>query len=352
MIRLFKQIVITSILVIAGVTSVLADIFPDYEYVNTITGQAPYRKTGRGMIVVDNDSIRAFQPFSASREAMERFADVVNSYNSLLPDTIAVYCMPVPSAAAYYTPDEASSISRPSHPAMLEMFSALNEEVIPVDLFPILGDHASEHIYLRTDHHWAPLGAYYAAEELARNAGVPFTPLSQFVMKTIPEFVGTMYKFSGDIRVKNCPEDFNYYVPLNENYTAYYIEYSLDRSRKHVIGEAPEKTGPLFVNTSVSSSYCTFGGGDSKIVKVKTDIHNGRRVLLIKDSFGNALTPFLLGSFEEVHVIDCRFFTKNAIQYILDNGITDVVFCNNLTFCGNKVTTDSLTEYITQQDRF
>lgn len=329
-----------------------AKIEYDYNYVNTTTGNAPWKRTAKGMIVVDNDSIWALQPFSASKDAMQRFAGVVNHYRAELPDSIRIYAMPIPASSAFYTPDSVGSVSRPHHPAMIQLFEALDKNVTPVDIFGALGRHASEPIYLRTDHHWGARGAFYAAEELAREAGVAFTPLSEFTPNTISGFVGTMYRFSGDPRVKNNPEPFVYYVPKNENYTTYYVDYRLDKSRKNVIGAAPEKTGPLFIKTSLGASYCTFGGGDSKIVRVETDTHNGRRALLIKDSFGNALTPFLLGSFEQVHVVDCRFFTRNILNYIRQHGITDVVFCNNVTFCANKRTTDMLERYLTQSDRF
>ena len=71
-------------------------------------------------------------------------------------------------------------------------------------------------------------------------------------------------------------------------------------------------------------------GGDTKIAKVVTSTKNGRKVLILKDSFGNALPGYLFGSFEEVHVIDGRYFTKNMVDYVSENGITDIVFANNV----------------------
>lgn len=349
---IIKPVIATLLLPTLSPLQGVAKIDYDYEYVNTVTGKALWTRTAKGMIVVDNDSIWALQPFSASRESMERFAGVVNRYRAELPAEIRIYAMPVPAHAAYYTPDSVGNLSRPHHPAMIQLFETLDKDITPVDIFGALGRHADEPIYLRTDHHWAARGAYYAARELAREAGVPFSPLSEYTPHTIDGFVGTMYRFSGDRRVKNCPEPFVYYVPKRDDYTTYYVDYRLDGSRKNVIGAAPEKTGPLFVKTSLSSSYCTFGGGDAKIIRVETNVRNGRRILLIKDSFGNALTPFLTGSFDEVHVIDCRFFARNIKSYIEEYDITDIVFCNNVTFCSNKKTTDMLLRYLTQPDRF
>ena len=63
---------------------------------------------------------------------------------------------------------------------------------------------------------------------------------------------------------------------------------------------------------------------------VKTQAKPGRKVLVIKDSFGNAVPGYLFYSFDEVHVADFRYFTKDMKQYILDNGITDVLIVVNV----------------------
>ena len=70
-------------------------------------------------------------------------------------------------------------------------------------------------------------------------------------------------------------------------------------------------------------------GGDEKITHVTTDVKNGRNLVIIKDSYGNALVPFLTSSFENIYVIDMRYFELNAIDYIKDVNATDVLFAMN-----------------------
>ena len=72
-------------------------------------------------------------------------------------------------------------------------------------------------------------------------------------------------------------------------------------------------------------------GGDIKMTKVVTSTHNGRRLLVIKDSFGNAVPGYLFHSFEEIHVADFRYFTKDVVSYVDENRITDILFANNIT---------------------
>src|SRR5690554_4487411 len=84
---------------------------------------------------------------------------------------------------------------------------------------------------------------------------------------------------------------------------------------------------------SVTDKYLTFmSSGGSTWSRIKTQVRNGKRLLVIKDSFGNAVTPFMISHYEEVFVVDPRFYNKNItgkniIEFIEDNGINEVVFC-------------------------
>ena len=155
--------------------------------------------------------------------------------------------------------------------------------------------------------------------------------LADFESHTIEGYVGSMYGYSKDIAVKKSPEDFVYYTPREAHYTTTYTKYKLDKDFQ-IIGEEKPHLGDFFVKTSsTSSAYCTFMGSDSRITQVKTDVSNGRRLLIMKDSFGNAIPGYLFGSFEEVHVIDFRYFTHNIKDYVHDHGITDILMANNLS---------------------
>ena len=52
---------------------------------------------------------------------------------------------------------------------------------------------------------------------------------------------------------------------------------------------------------------------------------------MLKDSFGNAIPGYLFESFEEVHVVDFRYFTYNIKDYVAENGITDILMANNIS---------------------
>ena len=305
-------------------------------YVNTLTSNATFRKAAKAGIILigGGDTLRACNPCNQTPSTALSYADICNLYKRTLGDSVNVYCMPVPTAIEYYCPDAAKKLTHPEAPVLNSMFDACSDSVLVVNIYNILGEHAAERIFSRTDHHWAPRGAYYAAMKLCQVAGVPFKDLSHYDEHVIHGFVGTMPSFSGESAVRNAPEDFFYYTPRDCEYTTTYIQYKTQKQQ--ILGEYPAAEGEFFKPQGSGAAYNTFMGGDSKITQVRTGVNNGRRIIIFKDSFGNAIPGYLFFSFEEVHVIDFRYFDRNIVKYIRDNKITDVVFANNLTHaCGN-----------------
>lgn len=304
---------------------------------NRLTAKSPVRKAAKAgiLLIGKGDTLRACNPCNQSPANGLNYAAICNKYKQQLGDSVNVYCMPIPTAVEYYCPDAAKSWTHPEHPVLNRMFESLSKEVLVVNVYDILGEHYDEPIFSRTDHHWAPRGAYYAAMKLCEVAQVPFMPLAHYDAHTVRGYVGTMASFSGEKEVKQAPEDFVYYTPRDTKYETTYIQYKTQNHK--IVGENPPHKGEFFHHypDGSSAAYCCFMSGDSKITQVRTEVNNHRRVLIFKDSFGNAVPGYLFASFEEVHVIDFRFFDRNILKYISENKITDVVFANNLTHaCG------------------
>ena len=64
-------------------------------------------------------------------------------------------------------------------------------------------------------------------------------------------------------------------------------------------------------------------------MQIETSIKNGKKIALIKNSFGNAFAPFLINHFETVFVIDYRYYDGNLTNLIKEHNITDVVLLQN-----------------------
>ena len=82
--------------------------------------------------------------------------------------------------------------------------------------------------------------------------------------------------------------------------------------------------------------YSTFIGGDNPYTYITNEtVQNGRKCLVVKESFGNALVPFIVSHYSEVHVIDYRYWNGALSDFIASKGIDDVVFVNNISATRN-----------------
>ena len=148
-----------------------------------------------------------------------------------------------------------------------------------------------------------------------------------------------MYTFTKSAVLRDNPEDFTYYTPKNKFTTQYY---DTDFTN--------EADGDLMIsldNVEPVSWYLVFMGGDEKITHVKTDCNNARTLVIVKDSYGNALVTYLTQSFEDIYVIDMRYFDINAVSFMKQVGATDVLFAMN-TFSATGANSECLETIRTQ----
>ena len=182
-------------------------------YVNKLTANEKAKVANAGIVIIGrNENVRALMCFGGSANAGTPYANVCNRYSEVFPN-VNIYCMIVPSASAFYMPEKVQKMSKDQSATIRNIYSHLDSAVHAVDVFTELAKHVAEDIYLRTDHHWSPLGAYYAARKFAEVANVPFHELADpqyYTPDTVSRFVGSMYGYSKDISVKKAPEDFIY----------------------------------------------------------------------------------------------------------------------------------------------
>lgn len=301
-----------------------------------------------GIIVVGSGpSTRALMAYGG-RGGGDAYAQAVSEYAAQLPG-VKVWSMVVPLASEFYTPDKVKRATQPQLPTIRNIYSKLTNGARGVDVYTPLAQHAAEDIYLRTDHHWAPLGAYYAAQAFAKAAGVPFKSLDAYDKHIVHRFVGSMYGYSKDISIKNNPEEFVFYTPNGINYSTTYVNYNVNKGFR-ISGESKPYEGPFFYKfkDGNGNAYCTFMGSDMKLTKVKTGTNSPRRLLIIKDSYGNAIPGYLFYSFGEVHVVDFRYFNRNIKSYIQANHITDVLFATNIFNAYASSTKGKVLKFLTQ----
>ncbi len=245
----------------------------------------------------------------------ESWAESVNSFKEQLPD-VEVYNMVVPTSSEFYVPDGMDNFTS-SQWNKIDHIRARLKNVSNVDAYSALAAHTEEKIFSRTDHHWFPLGGYYAAQAFAVEAAVAFPGLRAYEKVSRDDFVGSMYMYTESSYLYSDPETFDLYIPPNNNAlkTRYYDGYF-----------GGGRDGSLITAPDAGAYYCSFLGADNIIAEIETDVKNGRTLVIFKESYGNAVVPFLTSSFEKIYVCDIRYFYKNAVQFCKDVGATDLLF--------------------------
>ena len=302
-----------------------------------------------GIIVAGNaPNARAMMAFGGSEKSGGVFISTLNKYAKEFPGQ-NIYAVVASSPGEFYMPEKVKKRNRPETPTLKHISDSLSPRVRYVNVHDALQAHAGEDIFLRTDHHWAPLGAYYAAEEFAKTAKVPFKNLSSYDRHVIHNFVGTMYAYSKDIAVKNSPEDFVYYTPKDLDYTTTFITFNTNKDFQVTSESKPYKSN-FFKSYKDGSggAYSTFMGGDQSLVHVETGSDTPRKLLVIKDSFGNAFPGYLFYSFSDIYIVDFRYFNRNIKKYVQDNGITDIAFVFNIFNVCNAGTFKKVNRFLTQ----
>ncbi len=245
--------------------------------------------------------------FSANIEALVKLS------GSLQAAGIPVQVMLVPTAAQILSDKLPAYAPSLDQKALLDFARAQGLDT--VDVFAALSQHADEYIYYKTDHHFTSLGAYYCYAAWRQAQGKTTKPLSAWQSQTLCDnFRGTTYNKVND---PFAPYDTitAYYrmLPHTVRYNGgSYVTHSI-YERKYLSGKDQYAT---FLNSNQSTTVVS-GGGQGKL-------------LILKDSYANCFSQFVIDDYAETHLIDLRFFKDSVTDYIAENGITQVLVLYNI----------------------
>ena len=181
----------------------------------------------------------------------------------------------------------------------------------------------SEYFY-RTDHHWNYLGSYRAYRELLSFLGCTDAPLEPTATETLGEFSGSKAAGTGlDI--------------FSEPFTVYrfaYPEMTVTRN-----GEPADDYGRQdAVPGELALSYGAFYGGDDGEIIFDTGRTDRENVLVIGESYDNAILKLLASHFGRTYSVDLRYYRNylgsdfSLSDYLRRNSITKVLLIGNVDY--------------------
>lgn len=297
-----------------------------------------FEKDMKHYTIIDGTRKAAMEMYDMNKKQISGYMDAVNRLAKKVPNS-NVYVMLAPTSMEFYGPSEYRTGSKSQKSGIDYAYSLASAgNLKTVDAYTPLGQHTDEYIFFRTDHHWTARGAYYGYTGLAKAAGFAPTPLNAFTPGKIDGFVGTLYSYTKSSVLQNNPDYVEYFPLLHPAEGKIYSGSSMENGRDMTI-VATEVNNP--------NKYLAFIEGDNPLTKITTSQKNGRRIIVIKESYGNALVPFLTENYEEIYVIDPRKLPNmNLPEFVKAHSIQDVLVINYTKIPGNKTYMNALNNVI------
>lgn len=193
--------------------------------------------------------------------------------------------------------------------AMYDTACAVLTDISVPDLYSALSADKSEQLYYRTDHHWTWYGAYTAYRAYMPDGAYEGQP-----ELFSDSFLGTTYSKTLDPAAQ-C--DCVYIAPVADT-----VKVNADGSDAdfYYTAAATEK-----------DKYKVFQGGNYGQIRISGGCDNGKTLLIIKDSFANSLVPFLTADFENIIMLDMRYYVGSAKQLVSDEGVDEILFVSEMS---------------------
>lgn len=200
----------------------------------------------------------------------------------------------------------------------LDLYPALHAAIDQAQSVPLAG--APDPVYYRTDHHWTTFGAYSAYRAFAQSRGLAYATLSdlQDYRREQSDFYGSYYSKSKLFSAK--PDTIAYYeLPFDS--------LEVDGERKSTLHNSAQ--------WQARDRHAAFlwGNNGLTVLRAQNNLNHTEaktsRILLIKDSYSNSLAPFLTYSYDEVYIIDLRYYTGKLSELLEQQAFDDVFILYN-----------------------
>ena len=184
---------------------------------------------------------------------------------------------------------------------------------------------AGERYFFDTDHHWTPAGAFLGFQTLCDKLeeDYDFTVDSAFTQErnyekyTFDDLflgsqgkrVGSLYAGLDDVEIwsPKFKTDFTYTVPMSHITRTGPFAVSL------LFPELVADKGSLYD----TNPYVIYSGGDFLLARAKNEENpDGKRILILRDSFGCTFTPFLSLLTSETIAMDGRMFSGDQDEML------------------------------------
>lgn len=302
---------------------------PPTEAPTTITFNAPSiedDKEVKGKYSTSDSSVyiynnAAMKTFSGDDTTAIKYAETISQFKETMGEDVTVYSMVVPSHIEFSVPQRLvkdGEVTTASQTDFIRTVYETYEDVIPINCYNKLSEHCKEYIYFNTDHYWTALGAYYGYQAFCEETDQKKLDIEVCTKNTVAGYEGPYLYYDESLATDTV-----------EYWTFPYDSYAM---RTEANGGTPYQTSIFYGGATAGIyTYGLFLWNDCPLfVEYNEQLTNGKKIVVVKDTFANPFASYLTANYEQVHIIDYRRYTGSLQKYCLDNEIDEVLFINDV----------------------
>lgn len=166
--------------------------------------------------------------------------------------------------------------------------------------------------YYLTDHHWNSNGSYSAYLQWCKAHGIASKSFKFYTAST--DFKGTLYSKA-----------------LLNNIDSDTIKAPIIDDDIEVMADGQSIALYDFSALNTKDKYNFFQGGNHGVLTIcNKNVNNGKRLLILKDSFANSFVPYIVGDYEKIVMLDERYTFVSPNDIIENENITELAIIKEI----------------------
>ncbi len=185
-----------------------------------------------------------------------------------------------------------------------------------VDVRDVLKEGTADgQVCYRTDHHLTSFGNYLLYQAYQTANGASYLPKDAYQVTSYDGFYGTDWSGSG-----------YWLVPPD---TVEVWDASLSPTVTLIDGGAePKVSNDLFYLSHLENldKYPIFLDGNHSLVTIHNPEATGGNLLVIRDSYAHCLSTFLAADYQNIYLIDMRYYRQSVSQFVAEHPVDRVLY--------------------------
>lgn len=283
-----------------------------------------YNNLGNNIYLAKDYLIHNYYSLDEKLDLMDnRIANINSVIKNLKNNQIYVY---------YIESDEDINFQSNKHTGLYKNIKNNIDKKAIIDNFEISNFDDYRKNFYKTDHHWDYKGSYKGYLDLLQlfNLNSPLKPLGKACIST--RYSGSKATMLGS---SHLDENFCFYK--------FNIPHCIIKENDKIVESYGKKE--IFYNDKVINEqylYGEFYGGDLAIVEFDFNNSDKHNLLILGNSFDNAISDLLASHFNKTYLIDLRHYKDefnnefNISNFVEDNEIDDILFIGNADYFINS----------------